>query len=47
MSIPIGIYCGARKWVFSRSGWNRFVEITKLPEVKISKTVGFILSILL
>lgn len=40
-------YCAARGWVFARNGWKRFVEITKLPEMKISKTIGFIASILL
>ena len=40
-------YCSARNWIFTRAGWNKFVEISKLPEMKISKTVGFIMSILL
>lgn len=46
-SLPLRLYSAGRTWVFSRQGWQRFVEITKLPEMKISKTVGFILSILL
>ena len=46
-SLPLRLYCGARKWVFSRDGWKRFVEISKLPEMKISKTIGFIVSIML
>ena len=41
------VYCTARGWVFARNGWKRFVEISKLPEMKISKTIGFIASILL
>ena len=40
-------YITSRQWVFARNGWKRFVEITKLPEMKISKTIGFIASILL
>ena len=41
------IYCAGRRWIFSRHTWQRFTEFSKLPEMKISKTVGFVLSILL
>ena len=41
------IYCQFRRWAFSRESWKAFATFAKLPEMKISKTIGFIVSILL
>lgn len=40
-------YVLARTALFSKTWWQKFIKFTTLPEMKISKTVGFIVSILL
>lgn len=47
MKKPLEHYINCRREFFGKVSWNKFYTFISLPELKVSKTLAFIVSIIL